>query len=80
LNNNFDNYDTQTSKPAILQFHEFNNLSASPQEGWMEDFTIVTQENTRRFPKVPQESSGGFPQVTQENSGRFPQATKDNSG
>jgi hypothetical protein len=32
----------------------------------MEDFTIVTQENTARFPKVPQES-GGFPKATQED-------------
>jgi hypothetical protein len=69
LNNNFDDYDTLTGKPAILQFQEFDDLSASPQEGWMEDFTIVTQENSARFPKVPQESSGRFPKVTKENRG-----------
>jgi hypothetical protein len=68
LNDNFDDYDTITCKPAILHFQEFNNLSASPQEGWMEDFTIVTQENPTRFPKVPQESSSGFQKATQENS------------
>jgi hypothetical protein len=80
-NDDFDDYDTQTGKPAILQLQEFDDLSDSPQEGWMEDFSIATQEDIgRRFPKVPQESRGGFPQATQENSGQFPQATKDNSG
>jgi hypothetical protein len=67
LNDNFDNYDTLTGEPAILQFQEFNDLSASPEEEWMEDFTIVTEENTGRFPKVPQESSGRFPKATQES-------------
>jgi hypothetical protein len=42
-NDNFDDYDTLTGKPVILQFQEFNDLSASPEEGWMEDFTIVTE-------------------------------------
>jgi hypothetical protein len=79
-NDNFDNYDTITCKPAILHFQEFNDLSAFPQEGWMEDYTIVTQENPTRFPKVPQESSSGFPKATQENSAQFSKATQENSG
>jgi hypothetical protein len=67
-NDDFDDYESITGKPEILHFQELDDLSDSPQEGWMEDFTIVTQENSTRFPKVPQESSSGFPKATQENS------------
>jgi hypothetical protein len=76
----FDDSGTLTGKAAILQFQEFDDLSASPQDGLMEDFTIVTQENSGRFPQAPEESRGGFPQATQENSGQFPQVTQENSG
>jgi hypothetical protein len=79
-NDDFDDYETITGKPEILHFQEFDDLSDSPQEGWMEDFTIVTQENSTRFPKVPQESSSGFPKATQENSAQFSKLTQENSG
>jgi hypothetical protein len=58
----------------------YKDFTASPEEGLMEDFTIVTQENSGQFSQVTQENSGRFSQATQENSGRFTKATQLNRG
>jgi hypothetical protein len=76
----FDDSYTLTGKAAIQQIKDLDHPSVSPEQVFMDDFTIVTQENSGQFPQATQENIGQFPKATQENSGQFPQATQENSG
>jgi hypothetical protein len=75
----FDNSDTGTGPSAIRQFEDFDDFAASPEEGLMEDFTIVTQDNSGRFPQATWENTVQFPQATQENMVQKGQATQENT-
>jgi hypothetical protein len=43
-----------------------DDFAASHEEGFMEDFTIATQENSGRFIQATQENSGQFTQAPHE--------------
>jgi hypothetical protein len=76
----FDDSDTFTGGVAIRQFEDFNDFAASPEEGLMEDFTIVTQDNSGRFPQATKENSVRFSQATQENTVQKGKVTQENTG
>jgi hypothetical protein len=76
----FDDSDIRTGPSAIRQFEDFDDFAASPEEGLMEDFTIVTQDNSGRFPRGTKENSIRFSQATQENTVQKGKATQENTG
>jgi hypothetical protein len=75
----FNDSYTLTGTAAIQQVNNFDDSSVSPEQVFMDDFTIVTQENSGQFPKETQENIGQFPQTTQENTNQCTQANQENT-
>jgi hypothetical protein len=83
-NSNDDIYPTQfndsytlTGTAAIPQVNDFDASSVSPEQVFMDDFTIVTQEKSGPFPQETQEDIGQFPQATQEITDQITQANQE---
>ena len=73
----FDNSYTFTGTAAIQQVNNFDASSVSPEQVFMDDFTIVTQEKSGQFPQETQEDIGQFPQATQEITKQITQANQE---
>ena len=68
---------TLTGTAAIPQVNDFDASFVSPEQVFMDDFTIVTQEKSGRFPQETQEDIGQFHQATQEITDRIAQANQE---
>ena len=73
----FDASYTFTGTAAIPQVDNFDASFVSPEQVFMDDFTIVTQEKSGRFPQETQEDIGQFHQATQEITDRIAQANQE---
>lgn len=73
----FDASYTLTGTAAIPQVDDFDASFVSPEQVFMDDFTIVTQEKSGRFPQETQEDIGQFSQATQEITDRIAQANQE---
>lgn len=61
-----DGYENDTNVDDDRGGHRrfYDDFAVSHEEGLMDNFTIVTQENSGRFTQVTQENSGRFSGVT----------------
>ena len=69
----FDASYTLTGTAVIPQVDNFDASFVSPEQVFMDDFTIVTQEKSGRFPQVTQEITNQITQQTKRNLTNLPQ-------